>query len=239
MKRQLTIALLALGTSLPAVADDLNAIGNLAGAQGDFRLLSEDLGALVSYHPQTPAEPLGITGFDLGVSVTSAELPNFAQYARAFDTGADSTLYLPTLRAHKGLPFDIDIGLAYAKVPSSNIKFTGGELRWAVIDGGAALPAVAIRGTMTKLSGVDQLSLDTKGYDVSVSKGLLMFTPYAGVGRTQITSTPNVGGLTEEKFTVTKVFAGVGINLALLNLNFEYDKTGDLKAYSAKFGIRF
>lgn len=240
MRRTLATVLLVLGTpSTPVLAENLDNLASLG--QADFRLLSEEFGALLSYHGQTPAEPLGITGFDIGVAATSAKLPTFARYRSAFDGGAgnEDTLVIPTLRAHKGLPFGIDIGLMYAKVPSSNISYTGGELRWAIIGGNAVMPAIAVRGSLTKLSGVDQLKLDTQGADVSISKGIAMFTPYAGVGRTRITSTPNVGGLTEEKFSLTKVFAGVGLNLALVNLNFEYDKTGDVKAYSAKFGLRF
>jgi hypothetical protein len=239
MRRQLATAAIALSLAAPAVAEDLNSLGNLG--QGQFRLLSEDLGGLLSYHGQTPAEPLGITGFDIGVAVTSAELPRFSQYATAFNNGSggDETFYLPTLRAHKGLPFGIDIGVLYAKVPSSNIKYTGGELRWAIVDGSTVLPAIALRGSLTKLSGVDQLKLDTQGADLSISKGLLMFTPYAGIGRVRITSTPNVGGLAEEKFSLSKAFVGLGVNFALLNLNFEYDRTGEVKAYSAKLGLRF
>ena len=237
MRRHLIAAALSLGMTSAALAEDITGVNLLNPT--NFRLFSEDLGAVLSYHGQIPAEPLGITGFDVGVSVTSADLPRFAQYLDAFGTGAEDTLYLPTLRVHKGLPFGIDIGLMYAKVPSSNIKYTGGELKWAIIDGNTVLPAVAVRGSLTKLSGVDQLSLDTQGFDVSVSKGLAMFTPYAGLGRVRTTSTPNVGGLVEEKFSQTKVFAGVGLNMALVNLNFEYDKTGEVKSYSAKFGLRF
>lgn len=237
MRRHLIAAVLSLGITTAALAEDINNVGSLA--QSQFRLFSEDVGAALSYHGQIPAEPLGITGFDIGIAVTSADLARFGSYASAFDAGAENTLYLPTLRVHKGLPFGIDIGLMYAKVPSSNIKYTGGELKWAIIDGNTVLPAVAVRGSLTKLSGVDQLSLDTQGFDVSVSKGLAMFTPYAGLGRVRTTSTPNVGGLVEEKFSQTKVFAGVGLNMALVNLNFEYDKTGEVKSYSAKFGLRF
>ncbi|HEY5761928.1 MAG TPA: hypothetical protein VIS73_01830 [Rhodocyclaceae bacterium] len=237
MRRHLIAAALSLGMTSAALAEDINDVGSLA--QSQFRLFSEDIGATLSYHGQIPAEPLGITGFDIGIAVTSADLPRFSQYLSAFGAGAEDTLYMPTLRVHKGLPFGIDVGLMYAKVPSSNIKYTGGELKWAIIDGNTVLPAVAVRGSLTKLSGVDQLSLDTQGFDVSVSKGLAMFTPYAGLGRVRVTSTPIGVPLAEEKFSQTKVFAGVGLNLALVNLNFEYDKTGEVKSYSAKFGLRF
>lgn len=225
-----------------AQAQNVDQLQNIG--QGQFRLLSEDLGAVLGYRAQTPAEPLGITGFDIGVAATSSKIKNTAILDAVTSDSTDSTVIIPTLRAHKGLPFGIDIGLLYAKVSGSNIKYTGGEVKYAILDGGALTPAVAIRGSMTKLSGVDQLDFDTKGVDVSISKGIAMLTPYAGFGRVWSTSTPKgtavtVAGLREEKFSQTKAFVGLGMNMLLLNLNVEADKTGDVNSYSLKLGLRF
>ena len=94
----------------------------------------------------------------------------------------------------------------------------------------------AVRGRKT---GVDQLAFSTYGADVSVSKGLAIFTPYGGVGQVWVRSTPDATtALQAEKFTQTKFFAGVNINLGV-NLCFEYDNTGSISSYSAKFGFRF
>jgi len=51
-------------------------------------------------------------------------------------------------------------------------------------------PAIGVRGSLTKLSGVDQLSLDTRGLDLSISKGFALLTPYAGIGRVWSTAIP-------------------------------------------------
>jgi hypothetical protein len=152
-------------------------------------------------------------------------------------------MILPKLHIHKGLPFDIDVGAFYSAVPTTNIKLYGGELRYAILDGGMAVPAIAIRGAMSKLSGVDQLDLSTSSLDISISKGFAMFTPYAGVGTVWVTSTPDADaattGLLEEKFQLAKTFAGININLGITNIAVEYDKTGEAASTSVKLGFRF
>jgi hypothetical protein len=208
--------------------------------QAEFRLLSEDLGAALSFHAQIPAEALGITGFDLGVGVTATKMQNAALLQRVTSDDADATLYVPTLRLHKGLPAGFDIGLTYASVPGSNIRYTGGELRYAILQGGPATPAIGLRGSLTKLSGVDQLAFSTRGLDVSISKGFAFLTPYAGAGRVWVESDPRgTAGLQTEKFSLSKVFIGLGMNFALLNLNIEADKTGEATSTSVKLGWRF
>jgi len=222
----------------PAWAQEIDQLQNIV--QGEFRLLSEDLGAALSYHAQIPAEPLGVTGFDLGVGVTATKMQHAAILQRVTSDDADATIYVPTLRLHKGLPAGFDIGLTYASIPGSNITYTGGELRYAILQGGTASPALAVRGSLTKLSGVDQLSLDTRGVDVSISKGFAFLTPYAGIGRVWVESDPRgTAGLRPEKFSLTKAFVGIGMNFAVLNVNLQADRTGDASSYSLKLGWRF
>ena len=235
MKRFLCVLLCAVAA--PAWAFDFDRLQNLA--QQDFRLLSEDLGAALSYHPQTPTEPLGTTGFDLGLALTLSKVSNKDQLSRASSDSVPSYLPIPTLRANKGLPLGIDLGLMYSTIPGSDISLWGGEARWAFIRGNVAAPAVGIRGTFTRLTGVDELDMTTKGLDISASKGFAVFTPYIGIGRTWIRSTPHVGMLTEEKFALTKFFFGTGFKLALFYMNAEVDRTGDSTAYSLKAGVRF
>ena len=236
MKRTLACFALALAP-LPAFANDLN-IGNLT-SQAEFRALSEDLGAALSYKPLTPAAPLGVTGFDVGLAMTVTQVENSPAWAKA-GAGNRSNVVVPTLRAHKGLPFDIDVGVMYARVPGTDIQLWGGELRYALMAGSAALPAVGLRASYTRLAGVNQLDFNTKGLDLSVSKGFAFITPYAGVGAVWVTSTPNgVAGLSKESFTQGKLFAGVNANFGLMNIALEGDRTGDVNTYGMKVGFRF
>jgi hypothetical protein len=222
-----------------AQAADVNSINTLNPTQ--FRLLSEDLGSALSYKPLVPAEGLGITGFDIGVGVGVTKIKNTAELSAASsNSGNHTSLPLTSVRAHKGLPFDIDLGVSISSLPTTNIRSTGGELRWAFVPGSTVMPALAVRLSGTFLSGVNDLKLRTTGVDLSISKGFLMFTPYAGVGTVAVKSTGNiVGGSNTQKFSQSKVFGGVNVNFGLVNLALETDKTGADASYGLKFGLRF
>ena len=231
---------LSMSTSAHAIGELTNI--DLLGAQSDFLALSEDLAAALSYKAVAPAEPLGITGFDIGLELGSTSMEKSDQWAGALSNG-DSISSLPMARvhAHKGLPLDIDVGLSYVTVPSTDIKIVGYELSYAFLSGGVATPAVALRLTSSKLSGVDQLDFSTTGYELSVSKGFAMLTPYVGIGRVKTSSEvagTAAGLFTKESFTDSKTIIGVNINLGM-NIGIETDKTGDATSYNIKFGIRF
>ncbi len=240
MKRILATIVLATSSITAMAANNLDSLQFLG--QSDFRLLSEDLGSALSYKALAPAEPLGITGIDVGVEVTATSLQHSNLFDRACSGCGLSTMPLAKLHFDKGLPFNFDIGGFYSAVPNSNIKLMGAELRYALIAGGIAMPAVAIRGTYTKLGGVDQLDFSTRGLELTTSKGFAMFTPYAGIGRIWSTSNPNLPApytLSQESFSQNKVFIGGNLNLGLVNFALEGDKTGDATSYGLKMGFRW
>ncbi len=233
-------ALLASAMVLSTFTAHAADINPLLLTQAEFKLLSEDLGSVVSFKPLIPAEAMGITGFDVGIAVTGTQLQNRPVWEKAAaGSSVPSTMAVPMLRVHKGLPFNIDIGASYAKVPSTNIQITGGELRWAFVPGGVATPALAVRASVSSLSGVDRLKLRTTGVDLSISKGFAFFTPYVGAGTVRVKSTPDGAGLASESFSQSKVFGGVNLNFGLVNVVFEADKTGQAASYGVKFGLRF
>lgn len=234
------VALLVACAAQTAHAADLSNFNNLTATE--FRALSEDLGAALSYKPLVPAEGLGLTGFDVGVAATGTVLKNRDVFKKVVN-GATVPGSLPvvTARAVKGLPFDIDVGVALGSVPGTNVRTAGGELRWAFVGGGTLTPALAVRAAINRVSGVDQLKFNTSSLDVSISKGFVMFTPYAGAGlvRTKSEATITGGEQRRESFNQNKVFAGLNVNLGLLNVALETDKTGDASSYGVKLGLRF
>jgi hypothetical protein len=129
-----------------------------------------------------PAEPLGVTGFDVGVVVTGTDISKSSNILSKASGGSSpvSTLYVPKLHVAKGLPFGIDVAAFIASVPTTNVNLMGAELRYALMDGGVALPAVAIRGSVSRLSGVEQLSFDTRGW-IPSPKALPCLLLYAGL----------------------------------------------------------
>ncbi|HEY1392433.1 MAG TPA: hypothetical protein VFV25_03615, partial [Methylibium sp.] len=153
----LACALLAAGT---AHAFDFSTINLLS--QGEFRELSEDVAAVSSYKPLAPAEATGLAGFDVGLSASGTGLQHRDVWRKVTVNGdVPGTLPVVGLRAQKGLPLNIDVGLSYSMVPTTSVRATGGELRWAVLPGSALTPAIAVRLSASSLSGVDQLKLRT------------------------------------------------------------------------------
>ena len=227
-------ALCVLGCFVqPAFAANIN-VGALTQAQ--FFAFSQDMGAALSYKAAEPAAPLGVTGFDVGVAATSTQLQNSALLQKAGGPNTGS-LVIPKLQIEKGLPFNIDVGAFYSAIPTTNISLYGGELRYAILEGGVTQPAVSVRGALSKLSGVTGWSLDTKSLDVSVSKGFAFLTPYAGAGSVWTNSTAT--GFSDASFRQNKVFLGANANFGLANFALEYDKTGTIPSYTAKFGFRW
>lgn len=240
MRYRVSWVVLLFAGALTAQADDVNQINALV--QADFRDLSKDLSAAVSYKAVIPIEPLGVTGFDIGFGITATELEHRAAWDRASSGSAPTTVYLPKVHVHKGLPAGIDIGGFYGTAADSNVDVWGAEIRYALIEGGAAAPAVGLRGTYSKLSGVDQLDFHTRGVELGISKGFAFFTPYAGIGRVWTEASPvgaTSNNLQTEKFSDDKVYLGANINFVAGNLAVEGDKVGDTTSYSVKFGFRF
>lgn len=239
MKRMIAAVALALSAGF-AQADDLDLIASLN--QTEFDGLSKDLAAAFSYKAGAPAEALGIIGFDVGLAVTSTKLESTAAWTAATSSGDTiSTLVVPKLYVQKGLPLDIDVGAFYVNVPGTNVDAWGGEIKYAVISGNVALPAVALRGAFTTLTAADQLELKTRSLDVSISKSILFVTPYAGVGRVWGDSKPLAAGATATASDIseTKSFVGVSIQPAFFNLALERDSVGGIASYNLKLGMAF
>ena len=172
---RIAAALLLLAASAPALAE-IDQLQTLT--QQEFRSMSEDLGAALSYKPLTPAEPLGLFGFDIGVAATGTRLKHPELFERASgNPDFPSTVVVPSVRASLGLPFSFDASVLYSSVPKTGMSLWGGALSWAVISGDTAWPALGVRASFTRLFGVDQLDFDTAGLDASISKGFGPFTP--------------------------------------------------------------
>jgi len=246
MKKLIPLLCLMAGFSQSAAASDFSALSLLS--QAEFQTLSEDFGSAMSYKPVSPTAPLGggliPVGIDIGIEATSTDISKSgAILLKATNNAVDiKSMIIPKLHIAVGIPFGIDVAAFTSVVPSTSIKLTGAELRVALLKGGVAYPSIGIRGAMTKMSGVDELAFDTKSIDLSISKGFLMLTPYAGVGQVWVNSKASVAGTDgalDTSFTQSKVFVGANLNLGITNFALEGDKTGGTTSYSFKMGFRW
>ena len=238
-----TAAVLAFTVS-PAVAADINFRAPIS--QNGFESLTKEAGAALGYRNMAPAEPLGVTGFDIGFEVSAMSIDEKSEYWRsAFGNDAPAYLVVPKIRVRKGLPLGIDVGAMYSYVPDSNVKLFGAELSKAILEGGVAAPAIGVRATYTKMTGVDDLGLQTYGIDASISKGFLILTPYAGVGMLWIKSEPKghlqtqLIRLSDVSTTVPRYFGGVKITpFPLFSVTAEAEYA-EQPVYSLKVAFNF
>ena len=63
-----------------------------------------------------------------------------------------------------------------------DLELISGELSWAILDGGAVAPALALRLTGTQTTGGGAYDLDLYGAELELSKGFAVATPYVGAG---------------------------------------------------------
>lgn len=228
----LASALTLAGT---AYANNISAVGSMS--QPQFQNLTQDLGAALSYKDMMPAAPLGITGFDIGVTGVDTRFAHPTAWQEA--TGSSSNnVFVPSIQAQKGLPFGFDAGLTYSAVPGSNVRVIGGDLSYAIIGGGLLSPALTIRGTYTKMLGVGDMGLNTRSVELCLSKGFVFITPYIGVGRVRTVGTPQPGTLSAVSLYNNKAYVGADINLGLINLDLEADRMAGSTSYGANIGWR-
>jgi hypothetical protein len=207
-------------------------------AQSNFHDLSKEIGLAVSTIPLEPASPLGLFRFDVGVEASFVSIHNKEPYWTEVASNPPATLVVPKIHGNLGLPAGIDIGVIYASVPDSNISLIGGDIKFAILEGSPLTPAVALRGSYSKLNGVTDMNLNTEGVDLSISKGFGPFTPYLGIGETIIQSsvTNPALGLNSESASSFKGFVGAKISLFLLSLTGEAD-FGDIPIYSVRLNL--
>ena len=89
---------------------------------------------------------------------------------------------------YKGLFGGLDIGGFFAGATEVSATVFGADLRYALLDDRLATPAVAVRLSGTKATGLGDLSMSTAALDVMVSKKFTALTPYVGAGVVRVQS---------------------------------------------------
>lgn len=239
MHRRLTSMMTLLAGSLfamPGHADELDGIGALS--QPQFRLLAEDIAAVLSWKGLQPPEPLGAIGFDIALDASATRIANARSWEAA---GADAGTFTVTrLSATKGLPFGVDAGASLGIAPDSGIRIYGAQLRYAFTEGGVATPAVGLRVAVTRLESVADLAADSRSIDVAISKGFGAMTPYAGYGRAWTNVAPGAAtGLREEGSSANRAFAGARFSFVVLQFAVEVERLGEADSLSLRLGFAF
>lgn len=210
-------------------------------AQSDFQSIAEDLVAAIDYKAVVPPEATGIVGFGAGLVFSYVPVDDKGAWSRATAGGANiDSLSLVGLGVTKGLPLGIDVGAFYSEIPSTDVSVYGAELRYAIMEGGVASPALALRGSYVKVDGIDSFDLDSTSVDLSLSKGFAAITPYVGVGYVFGAADPNnVGLLKKADVEEAKTYIGARVSLGLLEFTPEIGQIGDNTLYNLRLGFSF
>jgi hypothetical protein len=232
LNKSLLAALLAT-MSLP-VAAELTNLGGLT--QDQFRRLSEDLGAALSYKGVTPATSLGAFGFDVGVELTTTDMRNSGVFLAA-GAGSVDRLFVPKVHLHKGLWTGADIGGFYGGASEIGGSLWGASLRQAFVEDSLANPAFAGRLSGTRTTDLGNLKVYSLAADLLLSKRVTIVTPYVGAGIVRIES--KATGFETVTSNEGRYFGGVNVNLGLINLAAEAERLGGNTSLSAKIGWRF
>lgn len=235
------VAAMLLSGAGPALAGDNDIVLSPSLTQGRFNTLVDELGMATAYAPFSPAETLGVTGFELGASLTMVKIDDSVWSDALSDADAPSMLPVPRLMVRKGLPLGIDIGASYTSIPASNVTIIGGELRKSLIEGTTAVPAVSVLGHFSNLSGVDDLDLSTYGVDLGISKGFAMFTPYGGIGQVWYEGSEHAGlALDAHDSSETRGYLGMRVGfLPFMNLTAQADFTSAVSSYTLRLNLGF
>jgi len=244
MRSLAAATLLSLATTV-AWADDFEIQCSAASAEcrQAFHDAAKDVSAALNYKMLAPAEATGLLGF--GIAAIGSYVPVENKDAWRTLTGENlDGIGMAGGVINKGLPFGIDVGAFYAAVPGSGGAAYGAQLRYAILEGGVASPALAVGASYTKTSGIDDFDYSSWGVDVTVSKGFAFLTPYAGVGYRSSSLKPTdevkaTYGLQNEDDDAARLFVGARITMVFFDITPEYERSGDNNVYSLRAGFTF
>lgn len=221
--------------AMAAHADDL---AFASSDQAALAAAAPDIAAAFEFKPLGPAAATGVLGFSVGAYGGITPVRDAGAWRRL--TGRDpGNLSVVGIDADKGLPLGFDVGGFVARLPDAAGTVYGGQLRYALLEGSAVNPAVALRASYTGASGLRSFNYRGYGVDLSVSKGLPLLTPYAGVGYVWTRVSPKAGtGLSRVDVDRPKGFVGLRFApLGVIGVTAEYDRIGADNVYNLRFGV--
>jgi len=198
-----------------------------------------------------------IAGFDVGlrgvITVVPDELKNIVPKGtpNVTDplTGHNDAIPVPFLHASLGLPGNLEImgkffTVSVADKPGSNVTLLGGALKYGLLQGNIALPAITLLGGFQTLIVPDEYAFGNvstfslKGY---ISKGFTIATVYGGLGLDFTRLKLDIPGFPDlnKTYDVTYPNGVVGLTITpfpLVRVNADYN-FGALKNISLGIGV--
>lgn len=263
MKTIMTLFLLVFGH---AYAGDIT-LDNLT--QDDVTKISKEFSANFVHTIVAPASSYGkIFGFELGVVGGISKSPNIDRISKTFDQTAD----IPAI-PHAGIALGVSVPFGItgelSMIPSTSLgdvdlKNTSLALKWTFTDL-TKIPfdmAIRLHTGSSELSYADVVDTNvnanvkwetsSSGANFEISKKLLFFEPYFGVGTVStktkigVTAATNVNIFTftadqsyTSKSSGSQVYGGFNLNIFLLKIGLEAGSVMGVSKYTAKVSLYF
>lgn len=214
--------------------------------QAQWKTFVRQVGTISTFKSLASAEPLGTMNFKIGLVYSSTPIDqrdpawiNTFTHPDA-DCPLGDAIVIPTIRAGMGISENIDIGVLWTTAPDANYGMVGGEVKYQFLKESEKLPAAAVRGSFSMLTGVSDYNLNVYSIDVIASKKFAMFTSYAGFrGSLAIgTETTTKVNLNKESILIPQGYAGVSYSIWMLNLAAEYD-VSNVNTFTCIVGFNF
>lgn len=263
MKRLVLLAMAFVVLVSPAYAISPNLVFVKDVVDGEFNDFVAQAGTMTAYRSMAPAEPLGVTGFDISIGTSVVEVDeeywtnvidfidnatwwNLDQVLKAKDASDEKIRPVLRVQVRKGLPYGFDIGATYARVEDTDTDITmwGGEIQYAVMKDTETTPALAVRSGYSQMNGIDDIKVKVYTADFVLSERFSRFTPYAGVGYMRAEGSYDGDNedldflLEDQVYTHPRFFAGVQCAFfELAKLTIEAEGNKEMPVYSAKLSF--
>jgi len=174
-----------------------------------FRLLTSELALALAPKPLSPAETLGVSGFEFSVGSSHADISESYKYwqgqpgapifeAAIRDRKIPAVFWVPYIHLRKGLPISTEIGINGSYLAFSNMFMVGADLKVALHESYIRwFPSIALRGAASTLFGAGDFVVTTGEADIIMSLpigigGMVRINPYLGFGLMMMDATSDV-----------------------------------------------
>ena len=158
----------------------------------DFASMTEALADVLTFPNLATATPTGVAGFEVMAAAGGPQVDtgsNWWHLAPHANT-VGGVLVGQRIILRKGLPYRLDVGAQFGNVMGE--KFWGGEVRWALMEGGVVSPGASVRAAYSRLQNAP-VDVEVAEAQIVASKGFAIVSPYAALGYRRVFAKASFG----------------------------------------------
>jgi hypothetical protein len=175
--------------AFPALVNAQSNSYNSNYTQDDVDQFSHDLIQVNRYSPLESAGSHGSIGVGLGFGAQSTAWTSEKSflYNHVLNSSGNSRdevqsrLNMPKVYFVKGTSWPLDFGAGFGKSIETGLTQFSAHVQWTAFEE-FRMPSLALRGTYSRLTGINNVVLNATGVDALASYGFSYFTAYVGYG---------------------------------------------------------